>query len=342
MHTQLETPLWLLFNPCDFHRKSYSLPTYLDMDVIVDIQALYDKEARFLPKEVAVVTMQNDFIGHWIVAPPYDFSELPRRIALNNNSLTCFHHGLEWIDGDTSIEKLFLNLRAVTRYAIRIYVRGLQKAELLRSVLGRDIVNLEDFEGPPFRKMPTSETYCIYHGIANDDLTKCALNNAMRIKRWLILKHAEAVTPIYTEPMITSTPKARSYHPPRPQPIGRGCKPTKLDFSKSSDKSVCFEYIDKSVSSASHSLETYASPHTPKNSTNVDGSLSGENDFKGFYRRSKSPAPLYVAPTPPPRSRHNICSAVNNEQCRGTKSAAASNSADERCLSSRPDSEMLV
>lgn len=314
------------------------------MDVIVDIQALYDKESRFLPKEVAVVTLQNDFSGHWIVAAPYDFTELPRHIATNNNSLTCFHHGLEWTDGDTNIEKLYSNLRAVTRHAIRIYVRGLQKAELLRSVLGRDIVNLEDFEGPPFRKMPVSESYCIYHGVAKDDFTKCALNNAMRIKRWLELKHTEAVTPVYTEPLISSTPKPGSYQLQRQPVLGRGCKPKKLDFSQVDDK---YHYIDRSMSSTSASLETCVSTQTTISGSTVDDTVSAGSDFAGVYHRSArvpSPPPPFhaTAPTPPPRRKYNICLNANNEQRRDTNGAVPCGGTDERRLSSRPDPELLV
>ena len=40
------------------------------MDYVIDIQRFYDARRKFLPKEVAVVALQKDIVGHWIVQAP--------------------------------------------------------------------------------------------------------------------------------------------------------------------------------------------------------------------------------------------------------------------------------
>ena len=53
----------------------------------------------------------------------------------------------------------------LVRDAQNIYVRGFQKVNLLERVLGRNIVNLEEYSCPSFKNLPeVDDHFCIYHG----------------------------------------------------------------------------------------------------------------------------------------------------------------------------------
>ena len=58
------------------------------MDIVIDIQGFRDVEENFIPKEVAVLTINATITGHWIMASPCSFEDLPVRARRENNWLT--------------------------------------------------------------------------------------------------------------------------------------------------------------------------------------------------------------------------------------------------------------
>lgn len=309
------------------------------MDVIIDIQALYGKDGDFLPKEVGVATLQDDSLGHWVVAAPYDFGELPKEIRAKNNRLTCFHHGLEWVDGDTPLQKIYENLKALCRYALRIYTRGAQKAWILQDVLGREIINLEDLGGPSFKKMPDSPIYCIHHGVSKDDSARCALNNVGRIKGWLQFQTENDANPIYTDPI----------NPPTVQRKDR-CKESPLSPEKKNnndnkgEKGRHSKYIYEEATNIKSTVEPTVDCHT----------VSVEDELFGLFRSKleiKSSRSQVSPPTPPPRrDRKRPFShyepthrySQHHEQLGGLGCPTPYPSSDERSLCSGSHTESLV
>ncbi|KAL6252060.1 hypothetical protein P5V15_015041 [Pogonomyrmex californicus] len=57
------------------------------MDIVIDIQGFRDAEGKFMPKEVAVVAINEAFISHCIMMPPYPFVELPEKYEKTTGSL---------------------------------------------------------------------------------------------------------------------------------------------------------------------------------------------------------------------------------------------------------------
>ncbi|KAL6268199.1 hypothetical protein P5V15_001308 [Pogonomyrmex californicus] len=55
------------------------------MNIIVDIQGFRDIEGKFIPKEVALIRVNEAFVDLWIVLPPYPFIELPEKSRKENN-----------------------------------------------------------------------------------------------------------------------------------------------------------------------------------------------------------------------------------------------------------------
>lgn len=307
------------------------------MDAIVDIQALYGKNGEFLPKEIAVTTLQGDHFGHWVIDAPYDFGELPKEVRASNNRLTCFHHGLEWVDGDTPLRKVYAALRAMCRYALRIYTRGVQKAEILRDVLGRDIINLEEYEGPTFRNMPPYDTWCIYHGVSKEDAAKCALNNVGKIKRWLQTQLLDDVNPIYTEPVGAAKRKDRpsdivkkTVHDEIPKDNNRASVVREyivgeaVTVDDSATPNTCDSTVPAEEIVALYRNKLHSPPPPPKRQPSTSGSRGGNHTQ---YRKRR------------PHSGHE---GIYNEQSGSTGGATARISPDERSLPRRSHPESLV
>lgn len=159
------------------------------MDLIVDIQFLRDDNKSYTPKEVAVISLQGNVVGHWLIKSPVIFQNLPLDIKITNNFVTKELHGVEWFDGDITLNQLKSHLYEVARNARLIYVRGAEKAKFLESFICRHAVNLEIYVGPTFSKLRKDldvNTVCAFHSRNRDDKNHdfCALNKVYLLKRW--------------------------------------------------------------------------------------------------------------------------------------------------------------
>lgn len=158
------------------------------MDIIVDIQAMRDKDHGFLPKEVCVVALDHPFMAHWIVAPPYSFSDLPPSTRSENKYLTLNHHGLEWYEGDVNCRQLHANLREIAKHSRNIWTRGREKANLLCQIMTREINDLEHAQWgcPSFNYLPATCTRCLRHSLGGvSPFTRCAMAQANRMKKFI-------------------------------------------------------------------------------------------------------------------------------------------------------------
>ncbi|XP_048511154.1 uncharacterized protein LOC125500952 isoform X1 [Athalia rosae] len=155
------------------------------MDFIVDIQGFRDVYGRFLPKEVALVALENSYFSHWVVQPPYPFTDLSGKECAVNNYVTCYHHGIDWFGGDITLHQLATNLREIARHAHRIITRGREKAKYLQDITSREIMNSEEVDCPVFAKLDRSKEYCFFHGAKKEEFYAYAPNNVIRLKNWM-------------------------------------------------------------------------------------------------------------------------------------------------------------
>ena len=145
------------------------------------------RDFEFIPKEVAVVCFPEQFTAHWIVMPPCRFSELPSKSRSHNNYVIRSYHGLEWFEGDVTCKQLYANLQEISRRARTISTRGSIKAQLLREVTSREIIDLEeDEDAPSFDRMPMAMRHCFRHWIdvSREAQPRCALLQAYRIQAY--------------------------------------------------------------------------------------------------------------------------------------------------------------
>ena len=160
--------------------------TVASMAITVEIQGMLCRDFEFIPKEVAVVCFPEQFTAHWIVMPPCRFSELPSNSRSHINYVTRSYHGLECFDGDVTCKQVYANLRDISCRARTISTRGSIKAELLRKVTSREIIDLpEDEDAPSFDCMPMAMRQCFRHGVMyleeHGIQPRCALLQAYRI-----------------------------------------------------------------------------------------------------------------------------------------------------------------
>ena len=118
------------------------------MDYLIDIQSLRAGSSKYIPKEVGVVALQKFSISHWIVAPPCDFSSLSLSAQRRNTHRATDIHGLNWFEGCTSIHRVNNYLHEIAISVSKIYVRGFEESNRVENVIGRNVVNLENFRSP--------------------------------------------------------------------------------------------------------------------------------------------------------------------------------------------------
>lgn len=157
------------------------------MDTVVDIQFFKDINNTVVPKEVAIVALDANFIAHWLILSHTPIDVLSKSVRRENNWLTKHQHGIDYFDGNVTLSKLYKTLRDLTKNTGKIYVRGKEKWLILNRITARDVINLEyDMECPSFDKLPWSDNFCLHHAVKLPHLKySCALNNAVRLKSWL-------------------------------------------------------------------------------------------------------------------------------------------------------------
>lgn len=167
----------------------------MEHEFVVDVQGFLDSCGGFVPKEVALISLDNHyhFQGHWLISPPCKFSDLPQRFKRTNNWLTRNHHGIEWYEGIVPQDRFENLLREITRLAKSIYTRGKDKVWYLEKTLSREIINLEQFS-PSLRKLVGENNRCIHHALlGNRDFT-CAATNVTKLKKF-INENRELINP---------------------------------------------------------------------------------------------------------------------------------------------------
>ncbi|XP_025156045.1 uncharacterized protein F54H12.2-like [Harpegnathos saltator] len=64
--------------------------------VIIEVQCFRDSNDTYVLKEVAIVSINEAFVGHWILAPEYSFAELNKKSRWIKNWLSLNYYGIEW------------------------------------------------------------------------------------------------------------------------------------------------------------------------------------------------------------------------------------------------------
>lgn len=156
------------------------------MDFVISVCCFRDPLSKPIIKELAVLAVDRNHIGHWITSPPCAFTDLPIRVQEYNNYVSSKISGIEWFEGDISHRQLYSNLRAITRTARTLYTYDEQNAKLLGSITTRNVVDLSKM-GLGISSLSCKNIFCYYHGsISGEGRYLCALTEAENIKNWLL------------------------------------------------------------------------------------------------------------------------------------------------------------
>jgi len=97
--------------------------------VIIDMQGFRDNSNKFILKEIAILS-SNDEIQHFIIRSPYSWHYLDAKAKTTNKWLTKNHHGLQWSDGKTHFCDVIKFLKCFVYNFKIIYVKGKEKKKL--------------------------------------------------------------------------------------------------------------------------------------------------------------------------------------------------------------------
>lgn len=158
------------------------------MDIVIDFQAFKDNYNEFIVKECAVVAIDGSFIEHWVVAPPYEFLVLKKDKRREAVWVKQNYHGLSWGDGGISYQAFQDELRQVCFEVSRVFVKGKEKAEFLKTLLKSNIINLEEYNTPRLKKLMLNSYLPVLRCFRHCKHKKyiCALSNADKLKMWVI------------------------------------------------------------------------------------------------------------------------------------------------------------
>lgn len=223
------------------------------VDYVIDVQGFHDKDGYFLPKEIAVTTVDRKVTRHWIIKyneNEYSVADMSHGMLTTNTYLTSHHHGIEWYDGESDIGAVFKSMREVTRNALRVFTRGIEKRNLLRLLLGRHIINLEEYRCPSFKNLPREDnSVCGFHAFKGEHFA-CALSYAYKLCFWLTKSLMFASNPASEDTVDTKQQQpqpAQRQQQQQQQPPKRRENKRNNDKNKDTADTLCdsFKYLER-------------------------------------------------------------------------------------------------
>lgn len=170
------------------------------MEVVIDFQGFKRVYNEFVFKEVAIIPLgENVQPIVYLFAPPHDWNLLPPRYKCENSWLTKNFHGLHWQEGEIPYEELEEILKASTRSASQIYVKGLEKQRWLKNFLP-NVKNIESLDCPSLSKLNRYINHpCTNHNLKICENSNCAARNAVVLKKWLVDYFNGPISTLYKE-----------------------------------------------------------------------------------------------------------------------------------------------
>lgn len=158
------------------------------MELCIAVTGFRGRDWKFLPKEIAVASVTGNILAHWVLAPPYAFTDLPPTVRVENNRRTQFLHKIEWFEGDSKVETVCNQLLQIVKSADGVYTLGEEARLFLTKLLCREVKNMEHRRNWELfvQRFPT-KTMCLLHGLKNcSNQGFCAVTVARQIKKWFL------------------------------------------------------------------------------------------------------------------------------------------------------------
>lgn len=154
-------------------------------EFVVDIQGFLKPAHEFIPKEVAIKSLDDGHELSFIFGPESDWDDLPAQYKSTNTWMIRNYHGLTYEFG--SIPYLYIGkiLKAILSDASIIYVKGLDKQRFLYNHLEKCvIINLEKIDCTSLKNSEKKNKQCAFHAKL-DDHFECSLKNVNSLYSWI-------------------------------------------------------------------------------------------------------------------------------------------------------------
>lgn len=136
-------------------------------NVIVDVQFFRTQDKILTPKELACY--DGSRIAHYLFKPPFGMDKLQPHLQKQAEWLIEHHHSIQWDQGFVSAHLCGPILCHLVKAAETIYVKGKEKADFVRNITSRKVIELPEEAGVQ-RMQPA----CFYHSA---EKCVCALSN---------------------------------------------------------------------------------------------------------------------------------------------------------------------
>lgn len=157
---------------------------------VINIEGFLGNDRRLIPKEIAIVSLTDEYSDHWILEPPYWYRTLESEARDYNEILRTSVHGLHWEEGDVPYSWVFQRLYKLSETANRIYVYGKMQYNFLRDIMPCKLINLYRWV-PPLNTLPGHGSVCLHHGINLKEKYVCSLEVAQRLKHYIWRKRLQ-------------------------------------------------------------------------------------------------------------------------------------------------------
>ena len=97
------------------------------IDLVIDIRCLKDTDNNNTPKEIALVALNGDYHGHWLVSSIAYVDDLSDEIRRQKNWLTQHCDGINYLESEVDLKVFYKTLQDLSKSARKIYVRGNEK-----------------------------------------------------------------------------------------------------------------------------------------------------------------------------------------------------------------------
>ena len=157
---------------------------------VIDVQG-YSVEKSFLIKELSIVNLDSENVLHFLVKPPFNRKLLSYDDQRCVSRLQYNYHKISWDDGVFDYSEVLMNLLRATQNARVIYVKGMEKAAIIRKLTGKFTIDLDELHCPRAIYLPTPRLVnvltCSYYSHSSSDANcKCSLLQALKYKEWII------------------------------------------------------------------------------------------------------------------------------------------------------------
>lgn len=140
-------------------------------NVVIDVQFFKTQEKQFTAKELAAY--DGEHFAHYLFKPPFPFNQLQPHLQTQAQWLIRNHHSIPWEEGFVPAHLCGQILCHLVRDAINIFVKGREKANFVRNMTSRAVMELP--EEPSLLRMKPS---CVYH---SSETCMCSLTNVFNL-----------------------------------------------------------------------------------------------------------------------------------------------------------------